>query len=90
MSGITVHEVGKREPIAGRLLRLLRGDAGLYLVTGALAALSFCLIYGVQILDPTYVDWLLSGRDATQDLTEHYLGWVAFRNAPWGEPSWAD
>ncbi len=44
-----------------------------------LSALFFILIYGVKVLDVTYTDWLLCGGD----LSQHYLGWKFFRNAPW-------
>lgn len=32
-----------------------------YLIIAAISALIFCLIYGVNILNPTYVDWLIGG-----------------------------
>ena len=44
-----------------------------------LSALSFILIYGTNILNVTYTDWLLCGGDHSQ----HYLGWKFFRCAPW-------
>lgn len=44
-----------------------------------LSAFSFILIYGYQILNVTYTEWLLCGGD----LSQHYLGWKFFRNAPW-------
>ncbi len=48
-----------------------------------LAALLFCSIYGIQILNPVNTDWLMVSGD---DLTQHYLGWRAFRAAPWHFP----
>ena len=56
--------------------------AVLYTVVGLLSAVVFMLIYGVRILNPTYTDWLLTGGD----LTQHYLGWVAYRNGSWTFP----
>lgn len=47
-----------------------------------LGAVVFIFFYGVQALDPTYVDWLYVNGDKTQ----HYLGWVAFRNGSWTFP----
>lgn len=44
-----------------------------------LSSLAFILIYGVNVLDVTYTDWLLCGGD----LSQHYLGWKLFRCAPW-------
>lgn len=38
-------------------------------------AIIFILIYGVKILNPFYVDWLLGWSD----LTQHYLGWEFYR-----------
>lgn len=44
--------------------------------------LTFCVTYGVRILDTSYDAWLLSGGDGTQ----HYLGWKYFRQTPWTFP----
>lgn len=41
----------------------------------------FLLQYGVKILDPTFIGWLLSRDSAT-----HFLGWHFFRSEPWGFP----
>lgn len=54
----------------------------LYLKVGILSAIIFVMIYGVNILNPTYTDWLLSGGD----LSQHYLGWKAYRNGSWTFP----
>lgn len=42
----------------------------------------FLLLYGVAPLNVTYDDWL-RGSD---DISQHYLGWLAFRNAGWQFP----
>ena len=47
-----------------------------------IAIIIFCALYGIHILNPTYVDWLLKGGD----LTQHYLGWKAYRNSEWTFP----
>lgn len=52
---------------------------GLAALTGALA---FVLIYGINILNPVYDDWLLGQGD----LTQHYLGWCFFRRGRWFFP----
>ncbi|MBR4719717.1 MAG: hypothetical protein IKP31_05685 [Lachnospiraceae bacterium] len=49
-----------------------------YIITGALSAALFYVFYGFRVLDPLYVDWLLSGGD----LSQHYLGWALYRNSP--------
>ena len=54
-------------------------------LTGALlGALVFLLIFGFQVLDFTYTDWLLP-RDGG-DLSQHYLGWVEYRASQWNFP----
>ncbi len=47
-----------------------------------IAAFCFIFIYGIQILNPRYDDWLLVGGD----LSQHYIGWEGFRNARWTFP----
>lgn len=54
----------------------------IYVITAAAAFLVFCSIYGIHVLNPTYTDWLMSGGD----LTQHYLGWKAYRNSSWHFP----
>lgn len=49
-----------------------------YLLTGCFSAVLFYIFYGFKVLDPLYVDWLLTGGDPSQ----HYLGWALFRNTP--------
>jgi len=50
-----------------------------YLVIAALSFVTFALLYGVAIIDPTYTDWLLGKGD----LSQHYIGWQAFKNSSW-------
>lgn len=47
-----------------------------------ISILIFISLYGIKVLNPVYVDWLLSGGD----LSQHYLGWVAFRKSTWSFP----
>lgn len=47
-----------------------------------MGAIAFIAIYGVKILNPTYVDWLLGWGD----LSQHYLGWELFRMGDWKFP----
>lgn len=55
----------------------------LYFSIGIFSAIIFCTIYGIKILNPTYTDWLLCEGE---DLAQHYLGWVAYRNSAWHFP----
>ena len=49
-------------------------------LTGALlGALVFVALYGVRVLDPTQVDWILN--NASPDPSQHYLGWAFFRRS---------
>ena len=48
----------------------------------ALGFSAFFLIAGPFVLDPGNQQWLFGGGDATQ----HYLGWLFFRNGPWSIP----
>ena len=48
----------------------------------------FINIYGLQLLDFTNVEWLLNStrEESLWDLTQHYLGWVYYRNSDWHFP----
>lgn len=49
-------------------------------LTGALlGALVFVALYGVRVLDPTCVDWILN--NPSPDPSQHYLGWAFFRQS---------
>ena len=52
---------------------------------GIAGALAFLLIYGAGPLNPCQDVWLLGGYDEG-DITQHYAGWLAFRNPPWAFP----
>ncbi len=58
-------------------------DILFYTASAIVYALIFCKVYGIHVLNPTYVDWLMTGD---RDLTQHYLGWLSFRNSPWMFP----
>ena len=50
-------------------------------LTGALlGVLVFLAVYGVRVLDPTSVDWILNSL--SPDPIQHYLGWELFRRSP--------
>lgn len=68
----------RQEKIAGRFKNVIIA----FFVGSILGAISFITIYGVKILNVTYVDWLMN----SEDITQHYLGWAYFRNEPWSFP----
>ena len=47
-----------------------------------LGAISFFAILGFTQLDPSNIGWLLGRLDPTQ----HYLGWIFYRDGPWTFP----
>jgi hypothetical protein len=60
---------------------LPRGTGFDFAIGAALGATFFVAAFGVRLLDPRYIDWLLWGDPAA-----NYLGWAFFRNDPWGFP----
>ena len=48
----------------------------------------FVMIYGVKVIVPTNTEWLLHSDDieGSIDLTQHYMGWVYYRDTPWAFP----
>lgn len=52
-------------------------------MAAAIGALLFVITYGVRILNPTYVGWLMQEG---KDLSQHYFGWCFFRQSPWHFP----
>ena len=53
-----------------------------------IGCLVFIGIYGINVLRFTNINWLLHSDDleGIWDLTQHYLGWVSYRNTPWTFP----
>lgn len=49
-----------------------------------LGAVLFIAIYGIQVLDFSYTDWLTPRSHS--DLSQHYLGWVEYRASDWHFP----
>ena len=71
----------------GRLGSRLGGKKNLvpYIVNILLAAVVFIMMYGIRVLDVTNDSWL-SGMEEGSDLTQHYFGWIAYRNSDWAFP----
>lgn len=44
----------------------------------------FYFLFGWNILNPQYIDWLLQGSN--QDSVQHFVGWEFFRYEPWHFP----
>lgn len=65
-----------------RLTKSESSQNQIYFIIAFLMMIVFCSIYGMRILDPSYTDWLMSGGD----LTQHYLGWKAYRMSRWMFP----
>ena len=47
-----------------------------------LGAIAFFIVVGFEPLNPTNAGWILGRLDPTQ----HYLGWLFYRNSPWTSP----
>lgn len=60
----------------------VRRKNGSVICAAVLGAILYICIYGVHVLNPMEVDWLISGGDRAQ----HYLGWVGYRNSKWFFP----
>ena len=56
-----------------------------FFIGGMFAIVLFCCVYGVRIINPSYDDWLFCGLNR-EDLFQHYLGWLMYRNSEWYFP----
>jgi len=54
----------------------------LTILVALLGFVVFVCIYGFEVIDVTNTRWLYSA----EDLTQHYYGWVFYRNADWTFP----
>jgi hypothetical protein len=54
-----------------------------YLLSFLVVVLIFHISYGLEVIIPTNINWLLSVR---HDWGQHYLGWAFYRNEPWTFP----
>lgn len=53
------------------------------LISGLFGCLLFLFVYGPEVLNPNYVDWIVC---KSNDFVQHYLGWEFFRRAEWTFP----
>jgi len=51
--------------------------------SGILGAVLFILVYGIDTLIFTNVDWIYN---SSNDIVQHYIGWVYYRNSDWAFP----
>ncbi len=60
----------------------------IFIISFLIGLFTFFSIYGKDVLAFTNIDWLLHSNDleGSIDLTQHYLGWVFYRNTPWTFP----
>lgn len=54
-----------------------------YVITGIVCVMIFGLNYGYKIVNPRYVSWLIAEGG---DMSQHYLGFNAFRDSSWKLP----
>ena len=59
-----------------------------FIFGGIIGAIIFIAIYGVNVLRFTNINWLLHSDEleGLWDLTQHYIGWVFYRDTPWRFP----
>ena len=59
-----------------------------FLIGVIIGIVFFLIVYGVAIINPTNTEWLLHSDDieGSIDLTQHYMGWVYYRDTPWTFP----
>ena len=60
----------------------LKAKYTLFIVSILLGASSFLYVYGFNVLNTSYDDWLLIDLDPPQ----HYIGWLFYRQSPWHFP----
>jgi len=71
-----------KESMSVRLRRLSNDTRFVFLACAVLGAVCFLCVYGVRVLNFKYTAWLMTGGD----LTQHYTGWLFFRNSAWHFP----
>jgi surface polysaccharide O-acyltransferase-like enzyme len=64
-------------------LKLLFARYWIALVAGIIGVVVFGLLFGFAIVNPTNDAWILG---LSGDISQHYIGWLYFRDAPWQLP----
>ncbi|MCR4797777.1 MAG: hypothetical protein K5853_04940, partial [Lachnospiraceae bacterium] len=75
----------EKKDFFSKLNNLLRIPGFTFLWGVAVGVVTFLLLYGVGVLNPVNVNWLRHSNDLERRcyLSQHYLGWVAYRHSPW-------
>lgn len=68
----------------GQDMRRDRQAENLFICAG-IGALAFVFLYGLDSLHVAFDQWILNGY-VEEDIIQHYAGWMAFRDSPWGFP----
>ncbi len=71
--------------VRNRMLKKGTGKWRLFLFGAAIGAAVFLLIYGFMPLNLLRDDWILDGY-IEQDILQHYLGWLSYRESPLSFP----
>lgn len=61
----------------------LKKYRNVYITCAVLGTIAFLAVFGLQPLCPWNTAWLMGEGS---DLTQHYIGWVAFRQSSWNFP----
>jgi hypothetical protein len=64
-------------------MKIEKNNFVLYLIIGIVSVVIFHFSYGIEILNPTNIRWLM---EAHHDWGTHYLGWAYYRNDAWNFP----
>ena len=54
-----------------------------FLIGLAVGAISFLIVFGPGVMNVTNDTWLISDGG---DMSQHYVGWIYYRNSPWTFP----
>jgi len=54
-----------------------------FIIGAVLGAAVFIGLFGTRILSPAFTDWIFAAPD---DTTQHYIGWMYYRNTAWTFP----
>lgn len=65
-----------------RIFTWLKNNS-LYIISFCLIIFGFNICYGLEVLNPQNINWLMS---AYHDWGQHYLGWAYFQEEPWHFP----
>ena len=72
-----------------KLIQAVKTKPILTFLIGAIVGLvAFLVIYGVDVINPTNVNWLTDSKslEGLWDLTQHYNGWLYYRQTAWTFP----